>query len=89
MQSPQVLHALFDEDAIMHMYIYGIHKACVNELMQNILPEVVKDVVSFDWLALRKCDEHGAAVLRHGDDDAFIGRLELLVAADEASLVAA
>jgi len=62
---------------------------CVIELMQNILPEVVKDVVSFDWLALRKCDEHGAAVLRHGDDDAFIGRLELLVAADEASLVAA
>jgi hypothetical protein len=61
--------------------------ACVNELMQNILPEVSKDVVSFDWLALRKCEEHGVAVLRHGDDDAFVGHLELLVAADEACLV--
>ena len=57
--------------------------------MQNILPEVVKDVVSFDWLALRKCDEHGAAILWHGDDNTFVGRLELQVAADEASLVAA
>jgi len=88
------MHALLsNEDATMHIYVaftkLESNHASVNELMQNILPEVVKDVVSFDWLALRKCDEHGAAVLRQADDDAFIGRLELLVAADEASLVAA
>ena len=88
MQSPQVLLALFDEDAIMHMYIYGIHKACVNELMQNILPEVAKDLFSFNCLTHRECNEHGAAVLRHGGDHAGVGRFELWVAADEARLIA-
>jgi len=77
----------------MHIYVAFMklesNHACVNELMQNILPEVAKDLFSFNCLTHRECNEHGAAVLRHGDDDAFIGRLELLVAADEASLVAA
>lgn len=56
--------------------------------MQNILPEVAKDLFSFDWLAPRKCDEHGAAVLWRGDDQASVGRFELWVAVDEAHLIA-
>jgi hypothetical protein len=57
--------------------------------MYDLLPEVVEYLFSLDGLSLGEGDEHGAAVLRHSDRAARVGRLELPQAADEARLVAA